>query len=137
VNSRTLSVVAILAVVLVSLTSRAHSEEAAHHVLMADYMKGGLTYMVDGRAPKENEGLLLALSRARSADRSARPEIVLLVHERARLVDLSNLVGMVMKADFASYRIFVFDGHKRGMTEIRYSTPVGFAADGSTSREKK
>lgn len=130
-NSRTSSLSWLLGVLLILLMPRAQAEEAKRHVLMADYLKSGLTYTVDGRAPKE--GLLLALSRTRSADPNPHSEIVVLVHERAKLDDVSNLIGMVIKADYAGYRVFVFDSDKRGMTEIKYSAAVPFSKDGSIS----
>jgi len=130
VNSRFFSLSLLLSVVLMWLTPHVQAEETKRHVLIADYAKGGFTYTVDGRAPKENEGLLLALSRTRSADLNPHSDIVVLVHERAKLADVFNLIGIIIKADYAAYRVFVFDSDKRDMTELKYSAPVPFSTDG-------
>jgi hypothetical protein len=88
------------------------------------------------RATKANEGLLLALSNARSADRNSRSEIVLLVDERDKLADVYDLIGLVIKADYSSYRVFVFDADRRGMNELKYSAPVPFSADGKVPSDQ-
>jgi hypothetical protein len=129
VNNRTLPFS--LALALIFFSSCAVAQEAKNHVLIADWTSGGLKYTIDGNAPKDEEGLLLALSRVRSADTDQRSQIIVLVHERAQLADLSNLIGLILKADYASYRVFVFDGNRRRMNELWYSKPVPFSKDGS------
>ena len=81
--------------------------ETKRHVLIASYSKGEVSYTLDGRAPESNEGLLLALGRARSADPNPRSESVLLVDERDKLADVYDLIGLVIKADYSRYRVFV------------------------------
>jgi hypothetical protein len=127
VLSASVLLVALLA--CVALPVRAGDKK--HHVLVADYSKNGVEYTVDGRVPTEKEGLLLALSRARSADAGSPSAIVVLVHERAKLSDVSNLIGTIVKADYASYRVFTFDSSKRVMTEIRYGGAIPFSTNGT------
>jgi len=115
----------------------AHAQENKRHVLIADHSKNEVSYTVDGRSLKPSEGILLALSRVRSADPSPRSEMLLLVDERSKLADVANLIGLVIKADYSSYRVFVFDADKRGMTELAYATPVQFSADGSVPSQKQ
>jgi len=134
VNSRRFFIRLALGMLFIGVTPYALPDEIKCHVLIADYVGNGLLYTVDGRIPGENEGLLLALSRARAAD-PADTSIVLLVHERATLADVYNLIGMIVKADYTGYRVFVFDSDKKSMTELTYSAPVRFSADGNISGE--
>jgi len=121
----------LVVVFLIGMSPHALPDETKSHVLIADRDESGLVYTLDGSVPEENEGLLLALSRVRSADPDPDSEIDILVHEQAKLSDIYNLVGMVIKVDFARYRVFVFDSDKRSMTEIQFSTPVKFLSDGN------
>lgn len=121
----------LVALILIGMSPHAYPEETKSHILIADRDASGFVYMLDGSVPAEKDGLLLALSRVRSADPDPHSEIVLLVHEQAKLSDIYNLIGMVIKADYASYRVFVFGSDKRSMTELRFATPVKYLADGS------
>jgi len=126
----------LLGVLLTWVMPCVQAQEAKRHILIADYLRSGFTYTVDGQSPKANEGLLLALSRARSADPSPKPEIVILVDERGKLSDVSNLIGLVIKADYSTYRVFVFDDDTKSMTELKYSAPAPLSRDGSIPNEK-
>jgi hypothetical protein len=42
-----------------------------------------------------------------SADPNPRSESVLLVDERDKLADVYDLIGLVIKADYSRYRVFV------------------------------
>ena len=130
-NSRTLARRLLLGVFLTWPMLYVQAQETKSHVLIADYSRSGFSYTVDGHPPKSNEGLLLALSRARSADPNRQSEIVVLVDERGKLSDVSNLIGLVIKADYSSYRIFVFDADRKAMTELKYLEPMPFSADGN------
>ena len=136
-NSRTLALCLVFGAMLTMRMVCVQAQETKRHVLTADYSASGFSYTVDGHAPKANEGLLLTLSRARSADPSPQSEIVVLVDERGKLSDVSNLVGLVIKADYSSYRVFVFDADRKAMTELKYSTPVPFSTDASIHNEKQ
>jgi hypothetical protein len=66
VSSKALVLGLLLGVLLGWLLPCAHAQETKRHVLIASYSKGEVSYTLDGRAPESNEGLLLALGRARS-----------------------------------------------------------------------
>ena len=134
-NSRRFVIRLALAILVIGVTPCALPDEIKCHVLIADYVGNDLQYRVDGRIPGENQGLLIALSNARAADPDSDAEIVLLVHERATLSDVYNLIGMIIKADYTNYRVFVFGSDKKSMTELTYSEPVRFSADGNISGE--
>jgi biopolymer transport protein ExbD len=131
VSSRARFGISLLVVVLIGLTRQALSEDQKQHLLVVDYPKTGLVYTVDGRVPSEKEGLLLALSRARSNDPAPDAEIVVLVDERVTFSDVYNLSGIVVKAGYSAYRVFTFDGDKKIMIEVKYAPPVPFSATGS------
>ena len=130
-SDRTIFIRLLVAVFLIGMSSHALSDERKPHILIADYVGNGFVYILDGSVPGEKEGLLLALSRVRSADPGPHSKIILLVHDHAKLSDIYNLVGMVIKADYSRYQVFVFDSDKRSMTEVKFSTPVSYSADGS------
>jgi hypothetical protein len=126
----------IVVVFLIRLVAPAFSGEKTAHILVADYVNDNFAYTVDGHVPEQKDGLLLALSRAREADRSPHPAITILVHERAKLSDVYNLIGIVIKTDYASYRVFTFKSDKRVMTEITFASAVPFAASGAIAEQE-
>jgi hypothetical protein len=97
------------------------------HTIEADYLASSFVYRIDGHALRKGEDLLLALSRTHGSD-SESPSTCLLVHERARLSDVTNLVGLMIKAGYAEYKIYMFDSQKRQMTELRLLPPIAFAS---------
>ena len=97
---------------------------------MMDYANHQFVYSVDGRVPKKRDGLLLTLSLVREADPSADAGIDVLVTSRARLSEVFNLIGKVIKADYSSYRVYVFDSDKRSMVELRYGKTEPFPSSG-------
>jgi hypothetical protein len=126
----------IVVVFLMGLMAPALSGEKRAHMLVADYVNHNFAYTVDGHVPDPKDGLLLALSRARETDPSPHPAITILVHERARLSDVYNLIGIVIKADYASYRVFTFESDKKVMTELTFASAVPFAASGATGEQE-
>lgn len=94
-SGRTVVVTFLLALLLTSAVPLARAEDKKQHVLIADFTKAGVVHTLNGRDTKEMGGLLLALSAARDADPNAKPDLTLLVHERAKLSEVSNLLRVL------------------------------------------
>ena len=120
-----------MATLLASVTPSALAKKNTRHILMVDTTKDGYVYVIDGRLLKKKQGLLMALSITREGDPDPNAQIDLLVHQSARLSDVYNLIGIIIKAGYSNYRIFVFDSDKKTMNELEFAQAIPFSPTGA------
>jgi len=108
------------------LTTITQGAETSNIVVTLDRVASKPVWLLNSKEP--HDGLLLELSRLHREGVPDRP-ILLLVHSKSTLDDIYNALGIMIKAQTARPRIFVFSDDKRSMNEIVLGPSVPFSTN--------